>query len=169
MARNPRYPQAATSDTADLYPFALPVCCSSVWSSRRRVLDRRRGRTHRCHGPTTRSPLTGHSRQGLNLSGFQARTRGPVVHWVVCNFDLGCVVTGMVPEQQGCGRMNHRPGTLYVSVHSEAKLHPEKPSSVAGWVACCVVSPAGRWSCRAPVLECQGEGQTAIGAKLESS
>jgi hypothetical protein len=52
----------------------------------------------------------------------------------VCNFDLGGVVTRMVPEQQGCGRMNHRPGTFEVSVHSEAKLHPEKPSSVAGRV-----------------------------------
>ncbi len=91
------------------------------------------------------------------------------MHWGVCNFDLGCVVTWMVPELAGCGRMNHRPGTLYVSVHSEAKLHPEKPSSVAGRPACCAVSPAGRWSCRPPVLGCPGKGQTAIGAKLESS
>jgi hypothetical protein len=31
----------------------------------------------------------------------------------------------MVLEQQGCGRMDHRPGTLYVSVHYQAKLHLE--------------------------------------------
>ena len=56
------------------------------------------------------------------------------MHWGVCNFDLGCVVTGMVLEQPGCGRIRHRPGTLYVSVHYQAKLHLEKPSSVAGRV-----------------------------------
>ena len=87
-----------------------------------------------------RGPLAGHSRQGLNLSGSQGRTHRPVVHWGVCNRDLGGVVTWMVPEQAGCGRINHRSGTLYVSVHSEAKLHPEKPSSVAGRV---FVRPSG--------------------------
>ena len=86
------------------------------------------------HGPTTCGPLAAYSRQGLNLSGFQARTRGPVVHPGVCNFVLPFQVTWMVLEQPGCGRIHHRPGTLYVSVYYQSKLHPEKPSSVAGRV-----------------------------------
>jgi hypothetical protein len=62
----------------------------------------------------------------------------------VRNFDLGGVVTGMVPEQQGCGRMNHRPGTLYVSTHSEYKLNPAKLLSVAG--AGLILTPRARFA-----------------------